>query len=102
MILGNLSGGIAYFSSDTSLNDTSITNTLNNKQTNFSIYPNPANGQVTIESSEIGIVKIINLLGKTIYKARKSSYLIEINTSQFAKGIYILQLNGLTSKVLIQ
>ncbi len=102
MILGNLSGGIAYFSSDTLLNDTSTTNTLNNKQTNFSIYPNPANGQVTIESSEIGIVKIINLLGKTIYKARKSSYLIEINTSKFAKGIYILQLNGMTSKVLIQ
>jgi hypothetical protein len=102
MILGNLSGGIAYFSSDTLLNDTSTTNTLNNKQTNFSIYPNPANGQVTIESSEIGIVKIINLLGKTIYKARKSSYLTEINTSQFAKGIYILQLNGMTSKVLIQ
>ena len=102
MILGNLSGGIAYFSSDTLLNDTSTTNTLNNKQTNFSIYPNPASGQVTIESSEIGIVKIINLLGKTIYKARKSSCLIEINTSQFAKEIYILQLNGMTSKVLIQ
>jgi hypothetical protein len=102
MILGNLSGGIAYFSSDTLLNDTSITNTLNNKQTNFSIYPNPASSKITIESSEIGIVKIINLLGKTIYKARKSSYLTEINTSQFAKGIYILQLNGMSSKVLIQ
>ena len=102
MILGNLSGGIAYFSSDTLLNDTSTTNTLNNKQANFSIYPNPASSKITIESSEIGIVKIINLLGKTIYKARKSSYLIEINTSQFAKGIYILQINGMTSKVLIQ
>jgi hypothetical protein len=102
MILGNLSGGIAYFSSDTLLNDTSITNTLNNKQTNFSIYPNPASSKITIESSEIGIIKIINLLGKTIYKARKSSYLTEINTSQFAKGIYILQLNGMSSKVLIQ
>ena len=102
MILGNLSGGIAYFSSDTLLNDTSTTNTLNNKQTNFSIYPNPASSKITIESSEMGIIKIINLLGKTIYKARKSSYLTEINTSQFAKGIYILQLNGMTSKVLIQ
>jgi len=102
MILGNLSGGIAYFSSDTLINDTSITNTLNNKQKNFSIYPNPASSKITIESSEIGIVKIINLLGEKIYKARKSSYLTKINTSQFAKGIYILQLNGMTSKVLIQ
>ena len=102
MILGNLSGGIAYFSSDTLLNDTSTTNTLNNKQANFSIYPNPASSKITIESSQMGIIKIINLLGKTIYKARKSSYLTEINTSQFAKGIYILQLNGMISKALIQ
>ena len=104
MILGNLSGGIAYFSSDTLLNDTTIisSNILNNKQANFSIYPNPASSRITVESSEIGIIKIKNLLGKTIYKSRKSNYLTEINTSQFAKGIYILQLNGMSSKMLIQ
>jgi len=104
MILGNLSGGIAYFSSDTLLNDTTTIplNILNNKQANFSIYPNPASSRITVESSEIGIIKIKNLLGKTIYKARKSNYLTEINTSQFAKGIYILQLNGMSSKMLIQ
>ena len=104
MILGNLSGGIAFFISDSLLNDTTIipVNTLNNKQTNFSIFPNPASNKITIESNETGIIKIKNLLGKTIYKARKSNYLLEINTSQFAKGIYILQLNGMSSKVLIQ
>jgi len=102
MILGNLSGGIAYFSSDTLLNDTSTTNSLNHKQTNFSIYPNPASNKLTIESNEIGIIKIKNLLGKTIYKAKKSNYLLEVNTSHFANGIYILQLNGMSSKVLIQ
>jgi len=104
MILGNISGGIAYFSSDTLLNDTTTipTNTQNNKQANLSIYPNPASSKIIVESSEKGIIKIKNLLGKTIYKSRKSSYLTEINTSQFANGIYILQLNGMTSKMLIQ
>jgi hypothetical protein len=104
MILGNLSGGIAYFSSDTLLNDTTTipTNTQNNKQANFSIYPNPASSKLTIESSEIGIIKIKNLLGKTIYKVRKNNYQHEINTSNLANGIYILQLNGMSSKVLIQ
>ena len=104
MILGNLSGGIAYFSSDTLLNDTTTisTNTQNNKQANFSIYPNPAISKLTIESSEIGIIKIKNLLGKTIYKVRKNNYQHEINTSNLANGIYILQLNGMSSKVLIQ
>ncbi|MDB9910503.1 T9SS type A sorting domain-containing protein, partial [Flavobacteriales bacterium] len=104
MILGNVSGGIAYFSSDTLLNDTTTipTNTQNNKQANFSIYPNPASSKLTIESSEIGIIKIKNLLGKTIYKVRKNNYQHEINTSNLANGIYILQLNGMSSKVLIQ
>ena len=55
-----------------------------------------------IESSEIGIIKIKNLLGKTIYKVRKNNYQHEINTSNLANGIYILQLNGMSSKVLIQ
>ena len=104
MILGNLSGGIAFFISDSLLNDTTIipVNTLNNKQTNFSVFPNPASNKITIESNETGIIKIKNLLGKTIYKARKSNYLLEINTSQFANGIYILQLNGMSTKLLIQ
>ena len=104
MILGNVSGGIAYFSSDTLLNDTSIisTNILNNNQEKFSIYPNPAGNKLTIESSEIGIIKIKNLLGKTIYTLRKNNYLLEINTSHFANGIYILQLNRMSSKILIQ
>ena len=102
MILGNLSGGIVYFSSDTLLNDTQITNTLNNNQVNFSIYPNPVSRKLTVESSETGIIKIKNLLGKTIYKARKSNYLAEVITSHFANGIYILQLNGMSSKILIQ
>jgi len=102
MILGNLSGGITYFSSDTLLNDSSITNILNSKQTNFSIYPNPATSKLTVESSEIGIIKIKNLLGKTIYKTRKINYILEIDTSHYANGIYILQLNSMSSKVLIQ
>ena len=104
MILGNLSGGIAYFSSDTLLNDTTTTptNILNSKQANLSIYPNPASSKLTIESNEIGIVKIKNLLGKTIYKEKKSNSLLEVNTSHFANGIYILQLNGMSNKVLIQ
>ena len=104
MILGNLSGGIAYFSSDTLLNDTTTipTNILNNRKAILNIYPNPASSKLTIESSEVGIIKIKNLLGKTIYKSRKSNYLLEVNTSRFANGIYILQLNRMSSKVLIK
>ena len=102
MILGNLSGGIAYYSSDTLLNDTSTTNTINIKQTKITLYPNPTSSKLTVESSELGIIKIKNLLGKTIYNKRKNDYLLEIDISYFTKGIYIFQLNSMTSQIIVQ
>ena len=75
---------------------------INEVTSELLIYPNPATDKLVVESNAKGIVYIKNLLGKTIYKTRKSDYLLEVNTSQFAKGIYILQLNGMCSKVLIQ
>jgi hypothetical protein len=102
MILGNLSGGIAYFSSDTLLNDTSSTNTLNqNSNATLSIYPNPASNKIIIESNLLGDIVIKNLLGKTVLKARKTTTKLSINTSNLANGIYILQLKGTSSKIVI-
>jgi hypothetical protein len=102
MILGNLSGGIAYFSSDTLLNDTSSTNTLNqNSKATLSIYPNPASNKIIIESNLLGKITIKNLLGKTVLKARKTTTKLSINTSNLANGIYILQLKGTSSKIVI-
>ena len=102
MILGNLSGGIAYFSSDTLLNDTTVTHQPNNKKDNFTIFPNPASNQLNISGNSTGTVSIKNLLGKTVYIAKKNNYRFEINTSKFTKGIYILELNGTSRKVIIQ
>jgi hypothetical protein len=132
MILGNLSGGISYFSSDSSVIVTPtwdcnpiqgcydpgtgqgayislascttacIGTAINEVTSELLIYPNPATDKLVVESNAKGIVYIKNLLGKTIYKTRKSDYLLEVNISHFAKGIYILQLNGMSSKVLIQ
>ena len=98
MILGNLSGGISYFSSDTAL----VSGTENHPQHNLVIYPNPTCNKLTVESNLLGKIAIKNLLGKTVYTTKKTTMSISINTSKFAKGIYILQLNGTSSKVIIQ
>ena len=98
MILGNLSGGISYFSSDTAL----VSGTENHPQHNLVIYPNPTSNKLTVESNLLGKIAIKNLLGKTVYTTKKTTNSISINTSKFAKGIYILQLNGTSSKVIIQ
>jgi hypothetical protein len=98
MILGNLSGGIAYFSSDTSL----ISSTHNIMPNKILVFPNPATDKLIVESNDNGIIYIKNLLGEIVYKVKKNSNSLMINTSKFTSGIYILQLNGISTKILIQ
>ena len=67
-------------------------NILNN---NVSIYPNPSKDNLTIEtnSNTEQRLEIINLIGQTVYTnsiIKKAT----INTSAFAKGVYILKLSS--------
>ncbi len=56
------------------------------------VYPNPANENITLQSKkELGIVTICNSLGEVVYQNKTSAYTIQIDISQFASGIYILQ-----------
>ena len=66
------------------------------------VYPNPATDKLIVESNNNGIISIKNLLGKIVYKAKKNSNSLNINTSKFTSGIYILQLNEINIKILIQ
>ena len=103
MIVGNLSGGISFFSSDTLLTDTTITNVSNQtKNIDFTIYPNPAKTNFTIKSSETGAVTIKNLLGNTIYNKKKTEDILKINISQFSKGIYVVLFKGLNKKLVVE
>ena len=103
MIVGNLSGGISFFSSDTLLTDTTITNVSNQtKNIDFTIYPNPAKNNFTIKSSETGTVTIKNLLGNTIYNKKKTEDILKINISKFSKGIYVVLFKGLNKKLVVE
>jgi len=102
MIIGNLSGGIAYFSSDTLLINTTVTSNILQSHNNFKTYPNPTTNKLIIDSDILGNITIKNLLGNTIYSEEMNSNRFEINTSQFSKGIYFLQLNKMSRKILIQ
>ncbi len=67
-------------------------NTINN---NISIYPNPTKDNLTIEtnSNTEQRLEILNLIGQTVYTNiinKKAT----INTSAFAKGVYILKLSS--------
>ena len=78
------------------------------------VYPNPSNGQFTIEFSSIpqeqAELKIINLLGEEIYSESISiinnSHRQKLDVSKYAKSIYFLRLNTsgiiLSQKIIVQ
>ena len=98
MMLGNLSGGLSFFSSDTLLTDTTATTIYNVDEATINIYPNPASDKFTLRSSSYGIVKIKNLLGAIVYTAKKLTNTIDINIEHLTKGVYIIQLENTVSK----
>ena len=77
MVLGNLSGGLSYFSSDSVF----ISNTKDITQEKMMIFPNPTKNKITIRSEKMGLVVIRDLFGNLVYSEIKKSPSITINMS---------------------
>ena len=98
MIIGNVAGGISYFSSDTMLINLNQENIIKNNK--LILYPNPSDGSFSVESEQNGLVMIYNLLGQKIYVKEKDTKRININNLR--KGIYQIKLNTLTQTIIIK
>jgi choice-of-anchor B domain-containing protein len=71
----------------------------------YSIYPNPSNQEITINSSdEINAIDIYDAIGKNVKSIAKLSgmkFIMKINDLQ--KGLYILKINNtITKKLIVQ
>ena len=102
MIIGNSSGGIAYFSSDSIYNDTTTVYISNKKNKEFNIFPNPTKKHFIINSKENGTVEIHNLLGHLVHLETKQETQLEITNLNLSKGIYLITLNNYTKKLVIE
>jgi hypothetical protein len=70
-----------------------------NKALSLSIYPNPASTQFTIETEINSLINIYDLQGRLMFTGLNKNTNIQINTSNWAKGIYIVNCsNGGVSK----
>ena len=84
----------------TNQTDTTVYINNNNKILSVSIFPNPIKEILTLEtnSNKEQKIEIVNLIGQTVYTNiinKKAT----INTSAFAKGVYILKLSSDKEKV---
>ncbi|MBN4051429.1 T9SS type A sorting domain-containing protein [bacterium AH-315-M05] len=101
LFAGEYYGAIKYFE------NTSLTGIKENDiEANIVIYPNPANGTFNISiqgknESEDMALEIINSIGQTMLKeqieALAKEYYKEINTADFAKGLYFIKLSSKNS-----
>lgn len=70
----------------------------------FSIYPNPTKGLLIIQLADkkIQSLRIINLLGEVLMdkKINNQDNIIELELTQFAEGVYYMQLNSMEEKYL--
>lgn len=67
----------------------------------FKIFPNPAKDFFTIEANAKQIA-INDLLGKNYLNISNVSSSVRINTSSWPKGLYLINIDGNTQKIIIQ
>ena len=80
---------------------------ISKEQVVISIYPNPAKALVTIDCKAMKVLRIINSLGQEVSRQEPRNDAAIINTKQFTKGVYVVQVtttNGemKTEKLVVQ
>jgi hypothetical protein len=97
--------GCSDTSACVSITNTGINGSIQNNE--LLIYPNPANEKVIIELGNLSgeYLKIMNAIGQIVYAAEIKNTKIEIDLSDFANGIYTLQVQtakGIVLKKLVK
>jgi len=83
----------------------STTSIYENSNSFFSVFPNPASDQITIEANEYLMgseFAIYNSIGKSVRKGSITTKETIVNLNDLATGIYILRINKQVYKVIKQ
>ncbi|MBQ8959229.1 MAG: T9SS type A sorting domain-containing protein [Bacteroidales bacterium] len=68
------------------------TESLNEVSANVKLYPNPTQGELTLEGEGIQCIRIVNVFGQTVYNAKVEGEQVRLDISSFAKGIYMMHI----------
>jgi len=77
---------------------------LTQEASGLTIYPNPANDQLKIENGQLKIenIVILDVTGKIAATYSNTGATANIDVSQLHPGIYFVQVNGKTAKLIIK
>lgn len=78
----------------------------NLNQTQINVYPNPAKNQISIDGCQKMQINIYNLLGELIYANTSNTNTLEINTSTWPSGTYLIKTQNaresIIKKIIVQ
>ncbi len=95
-----MSGSDVLRTVDIALGGTSGVNSLSNQH--IAVYPNPAATSFSVEGlQKEGVIKIYDVTGKKVIE-KTIAPKEEISVSGWNKGVYIVKLNGMTSKLIVK
>ena len=75
---------------------------LAEQQVEINVYPNPTQGEVTLEGEGISHIRIVNIFGQTVYNAKTEGEQVRLDLSNFAKGIYMMHIDTENGQVVKQ
>ena len=58
------------------------------------VYPNPTQGEITLEGEGMNHVRIMNTYGQTVYDAEVEGDQVRIDLSHMTKGIYMMHIEA--------
>jgi hypothetical protein len=98
LIVGNYSGGLSYFSSDSLV----ISNTTNYSSKELNIYPNPTSRYLSIDNTISGDLAILNSLGEIVLQYNKSLQKETLDLNELSAGIYLVKIKNYTAKFIVK
>lgn len=64
----------------------------------LSVFPNPANNTLTINTNQRGVAFIADMNGQIVSSANVNQEIVELDLSNLASGVYFVNLNNTVSK----
>lgn len=84
------------------LPETAVGISDNRKESDFNIYPNPAQNLINLEINVDETVRIFNISGAKVLEKKLSAGRHEIHINQLSQGIYTVQVNGKSKRLIIK
>ena len=99
LFVGNYAGGLAFFNS-TNVNQVGVKELFSEE--NITVFPNPASDKITVaikdNSYQELTIRCYDVIGKVVFERNTFNKMIDIDVSQFSKGVYFIQLQSKDSK----